>query len=64
MSDQLNYSKYFPHFDEPILASIVILIMFLVGLTTGILRYKRRLFSLTSEDDTSCLDTFSERLFI
>lgn len=47
MSDQLDYSKYFPHFEDPILAGIAILIMFLVGLTAGILIYKNKMTKIS-----------------
>ena len=47
MSNQLDYSRYFPHFDDPILAGIAILIMFLLGLIAGILIYKNKMTKIS-----------------
>ncbi len=41
--NQLDYSKYFPHFGNALFAGLAILIMFLVGLSAAILIYKNKL---------------------
>lgn len=43
IENQLDYSKYFPHFGNALFAGLAILIMFLVGLTAAILIYKNKL---------------------
>lgn len=47
MSEQLDYSKYFPHIDDPLIAGIAILIMFIVGLIAGILIYKNKMTKIS-----------------
>ena len=42
-TDQLNYSKYFPHFGNELLAGIAILLMFLIGMFAAILIYKNKM---------------------
>ena len=41
--DQLDYSKYFPHFGNELLVGLAILVMFLVGLSAAILIYKNKM---------------------
>ncbi|MFW9899049.1 MAG: 4Fe-4S binding protein [Candidatus Thorarchaeota archaeon] len=41
--DQLDYSKYFPHFGNELLVGLAILVMFLLGLSAVILIYKNKM---------------------
>ena len=42
-TEELDYSKYFPHFESGLLVGIAILIMFLIGLLAAILVYKNKM---------------------